>query len=129
MNLRQKLLVLTAVGLIPIALSYGLVPEASLKFLFGIQVEGTNGVHIFRAIMGLYLGLVVFWLLGAWREKLTRPALYSLTVFMLGLAGGRLLSLVIDGRPHGLFLVYLILEVLLGAVGLIMLWQTAREDQ
>ena len=128
MNLRRKFLVLTAVGLIPIALSYGVVPEASLKFLFGIQVEGTNGAHIFRAIMGLYLGLVVFWLLGAWREKLTRPALYSLTVFMFGLAGGRALSLVIDGRPHWLFLVFLALEILLGAVGVVMLLQAARQN-
>ena len=128
MNLRQKFLVLTALGLIPIALSYGAVPEASLKFLFGIQVDGTNGAHIFRAIMGLYFGLVVFWLLGAWREKLTRPALYSLTVFMFGLAGGRLLSLLIDGRPHWLLLVYLVLEILFGFVGLVMLLQTARRS-
>ena len=127
MNVRQKFLVLTAVGLIPIALSYGAVPEASLKFLFGIQVEGTNGAHIFRAIMGLYLGLVVFWLLGAWREKLTRPALYSLTVFMFGLAGGRMLSLILDGRPHWLLIVYLVLEILFGAVGAVMLLQTTKK--
>ena len=127
MNLRQKFLVLTAVGLVPIALSYGAAPEASLKFLFGIQIEGTNGAHIFRAIMGLYLGLVVFWLLGARREKLTRPALYSLTVFMFGLAAGRSLSLIIDGRPHWLFLVYLALEILFGAVGLVMIFQTRKD--
>jgi hypothetical protein len=128
MNLRQKFLMLTAVGLIPIALSYGAVPEASLKFLFGIQVDGINGAHVFRAIMGLYLGLVVFWFLGAWREKLTRPALYSLTVFMFGLAGGRTLSLIIDGRPHWLLIVYLALEILFGAVGSVMLLQTAKKS-
>ena len=127
MNLRRNLQVLTAVGLIPIDLSYGAVPEARLKFLFGIQVDGTNGAHMFRAIMGLYLGLVVFWLLGARREKLTRPALYSLTIFRFGLAGGRTRSLVIDGWPHGLLLVYLVLEILLGAVGVVMLLQTAKQ--
>ena len=41
MNVRQKFLLIAAVGLIPIALSYGAVPQASLKFLFDIPIEPT----------------------------------------------------------------------------------------
>ena len=121
MNARQKFLLIAAAGLIPIALSYGVVPQATLKFLFDISIDGTNGTHIFRAIMGLYFALIIFWILGARSAKLTRPALFSLTVFMLGLAGGRTLSLIIDGMPHWLLFVYLILEILFGVVGLLML--------
>ena len=121
MNARQIFLLIAAVGLTPIALSYGTVPQASLKFLFDIPLHGTNVTHIFRAIMGLYFALIIFWILGARSARLTRPALFSLTVFMLGLAGGRTLSLLIDGMPHWLLFVYLILEILFGVVGLLML--------
>jgi hypothetical protein len=71
--------------------------------------------------MGLYFALIIFWILGARNEKLTRPALFSLTVFMFGLSGGRTFSLLIDGKPHWLLFVYLILEIVFGVVGLLML--------
>ena len=45
--------------------------------------------------MGLYLALVVFWIAGARNESLRLPALWSLTVFMLGLAAGRVVSLIV----------------------------------
>jgi hypothetical protein len=44
-----------------------------------------------------------------------------LVVFMLGLAAGRLLSLVVDGVPHWLLLAYLALELGIGLVGLLLL--------
>jgi hypothetical protein len=37
---------------------------------------------------------------------------------MLGLAAGRTLSLVIDGMPSWLLIVYLVLELILGMLGL-----------
>jgi hypothetical protein len=128
MNARQIFLLIAAVGLTPIALSYGTVPQASLKFLFDIPLHGTNVTHIFRAIMGLYFALIIFWILGARSEKLTRPALFSLTVFMFGLAAGRTLSLLLDGMPHWLLFVYLILEILFGAVGLWMLKTMSKSE-
>jgi hypothetical protein len=127
MKISQKFLVLTAVGLLPIALSYGAVPKNSLDWLFGIGIDGTNDTHIFRAIMGLYIALSAFWLLGAYSEKLTLPALYSLTVFMFGLAGGRILSLLVDGMPHWLLVVYFILEILFGVVGLVAIFQESKK--
>jgi hypothetical protein len=36
------------------------------------------------------------------------PALWSLVVFMFGLAAGRAASLVVDGFPHPLRFVYLV---------------------
>jgi len=121
MNIRQIFLLFAAIGLTPIALSYGLVPQKSLSYLLGISVTDTNSIHIFRAIMGLYLGLVVFWIIGVSKEEVRQAALYSLTVFMLGLAAGRILSLIFDGIPHWLLLAYLGLELGFGAFGLYLL--------
>jgi hypothetical protein len=128
MNLRQKFLVLTAWCLMPLALSYGADPQSSHNFPFGITIDGINDTHIFRAIMGLYFALSAFWLLGAYRVKLRLPALYCLTVFMLGLAAGRVLSVVIYGNPHRLLFVYFVLEVLFGAVGLVMIFQENKQQ-
>lgn len=121
MNLRQGFLVLTAIGLVPIALGYGLNPSKSLPALFAVPVESVNAAHIFRAFMGLYLALAGFWLIGALKTHLRQSALLSLIVFMFGLAAGRLLSLAIDGVPHWLLLTYLLLELGIGMAGLFLL--------
>jgi hypothetical protein len=111
----RTFLIICAVGLVPIALSYGVKPAASLGSLFDITVDTTNLTHIMRAVMGLYLGMVALWLLGAFKPSLTGPALVSCAVFMLGLAAGRILSLVIDGTPHWLLVVYTGLELIFGS--------------
>jgi hypothetical protein len=124
MNIRQVFLIVAAIGLVPIALSYGFAPERSLSYLFQISASDINSTHIFRAIMGLYLALVLFWLFGAIKSELRQAALYSLVIFMLGLALGRLLSIVLDGFPHPLLTTYLVLELLFGIGGIIMLRQS-----
>lgn len=116
-NYQKLLLIIVAIGLIPIALSYGLFPEKSLSYFYDIQVSETNPIHIFRAVMCLYLALVVFWLIGAFNNRLRQATLYSLVVFMFGLALGRILSLMLDGIPHPLLLVYLLLELGFGTIG------------
>jgi len=88
-----------------------------LSFLFDIDVSSINLIHIFRAVMGLYLALIVFWIAGARSKSLRLPALWSLTIFMLGLAAGRLVSLLVDGMPHPLLVLYLVLELSFGFVG------------
>jgi hypothetical protein len=118
MTKEEIFLLLAAVGLTPVALSYGLMPQASLSYLFDVDASSVNSSHIFRAIMGLYLAMVTFWIIGARNASLTLPALWSLTIFMLGFAAGRALSIVIDGMPHPLLLAYLVVEVGFGFAGL-----------
>ena len=120
MNVRQVFLLITAIGLFPIALSYGLVPQKSLRYLFDISVSDTNTIHIFRAVMCLYLALILFWIIGVFKDQLRQAALYSLIVFMLGLAAGRILSIIIDGIPHWILIVYLILEISFGTLGILL---------
>jgi hypothetical protein len=120
MNKESIFLLLGAVGLAPVALSYGAAPATSMDYLFDIDASSVNVSHVFRAVMGLYLAMIIFWLLGAKNLSLRLPALWSLTIFMLGLAAGRILSLLIDGVPHPLFVVYLLLELGFGGIGFIL---------
>jgi hypothetical protein len=112
----RAFLIFCAVGLVPIALGYGAKPSVSLDALFGISVDTTNLAHIMRAVMGLYFGMVVFWLLGAFSRPMVGPALAGCAVFMLGLAAGRILSFILDGMPHWLLVVYAGLEIVLGLI-------------
>jgi hypothetical protein len=48
--------------------------------------------------MGLYLALIVLWVVGTWQgRELMRTALISEIIIMSGLAAGRLLSPLLDG--------------------------------
>lgn len=121
MKLTKAFLLFAAFGLTPIALGYGAMPGVSLQWLFGIDASSVNASHIFRAVMGLYLGLVLFWVVGAFKPGLQLAALWSLGVFMLSLAAGRVISLILDGFPHPLLFTYLVLEVIMGVVALILI--------
>ena len=120
-KLQKTLLLTVAIGLIPIALSYGLIPKKSLSYLFDISVSEINLVHILRAVMGLYLAMILFWFAGAFKIHLRQAALYSLVIFMFGLAAGRILSFIMDGVPNWLLLVYLVLELGFGIFGLVLI--------
>ena len=111
MTKESLFLLVAAVGLTPIALAYGLVPAITVPMLYGVEIDSVNVTHIFRAVMGLYLAMIVFWILAATRESLRFSALCSVVVFMGGLAAGRLLSLFFDGIPGTLLVIYLLLEL------------------
>jgi hypothetical protein len=121
-------LIFCAVGLVPIALGYGAKPSVSLDVLFGINVDTTNLTHIMRAVMGLYLGMVVLWVWGAFSRSMEGPALVACAVFMLGLAAGRILSFVMDGLPHWLLIVYAVLEIVLGLIAVVLYRGSVSED-
>ena len=126
---RKAYLLISAVGLLPVALSYGVVPELSLNWLFGIIPEVPNETHIFRGVMGLYLAMVSLWALGATNERYERTAMLSEVFFMGGLALGRFLSLLVDGWPHGLLVTYMLLEMILALVGIILLRSWEAESR
>lgn len=115
---------LAAIGLVPIALFYGLAPSITLPYLLGFPVEGLQQTHVFRAIMGLYLANVAFWISGALIPSLTRPALWALLVFMAGLASGRVISLLVDGTPNFVLLFFLGAEIVFGTLAAINLKKT-----
>ncbi len=128
-NYQKAYLWVSAIGLIPVALSYGVVPELSMNWLFGITVESPNEAHIFRGVMGLYLALVTLWILGATNERYERAAILSEVFFMSGLAVGRLLSVLVDGWPHWLLAGYIVVEAILAVVGILLLKQGKAVSQ
>jgi len=85
--------------------------------ILDVSIEGTDLSHASRAIMGLYLGMIVLWILGAFRPNFTRAAVISEVFFMIGLASGRVLSIVVDGMPSMLLIGYTVAEILLGLWG------------
>jgi hypothetical protein len=87
--------------------------------LFDIEVESIDLKQIFRATMGLYLGMVVFWLIGISKPHYWRIATISNVLFMIGLASGRIISLLLDGIPSISFSVGIALELSLALWGII----------
>jgi hypothetical protein len=122
MKMIRFYLIFSAAGLLPISLSYGVAPNLILPNLLDINPLDGNLVHVFRAIMGLYLATIVLWLLGAIRGgPLMRTALISEIVFMSGLAVGRLLGILLDGWPSPMLIAYAVAELVFAAWGVVCL--------
>jgi hypothetical protein len=121
-------LLFSAAGLFVVALTYGVAPATVLPKVLDLTVEGRDLTHIFRGVMGLYLGMIVLWVLGAFRAGLTRAAVISEIIFMFGLAFGRAVSIIVDGVPSMLLIAYMLLEVVMGAWGVLVLRRTTRES-
>ena len=110
-------LVFVASGVFSVSLGYGFLPSLTMPFLYDIEVTNTNLLNILRAISGLYIALVTFWILGAYNSNLQLPALWSLTIVMTGLALGRVTSILIDGLPSSIFIFYLFIEIIFSLIG------------
>lgn len=118
----QRLFLLAmGVGLLPVALSYGAIPEKSLPLLYGISAPDLPTRHVFRAVMGLYLGMICFWLAGVVLPRMRRAALWTVLVFVTGIALGRVLSLGLDGWPSSILVFYLVAEIALALTCLALL--------
>jgi len=125
-KLMRLYLLLIVFLIVPIALSYGLAPARSLPEILDIAVSGTDQIHVFRALMCLYLGAAVFWTIAAFTPSWQRIAVIWGIFFAFSLAIGRVISLVVDGRPSLLLLVYLGLEI---GGGLLGLWVLTAADR
>jgi hypothetical protein len=112
-------LILSVIIIIPIALVYGLLPEKILPHLFDFAVTGTDLSNIFRAIMGLYLAMGIFWIAGIVKPELWRAATIANIFFMSGLAFGRIISMKVDGPPSAYFSMGLAVEALLAVWGIV----------
>lgn len=108
-------------GLALIALTYGLAPATLLPLIVDIPVTTIDAKHVFRAIMGLYLGMASFWGIGIYSPQFSKAAVISAVCFMLGLAFGRAVSLLADGVASPVLLIYLGLESVMAALGILVL--------
>jgi len=110
MTKESYFLLFISLGVFPVALGYGINPKEILPVLYGIEVADNNLSNIFRAVMGLYIGCVLLWVSGAFKKSLTVPALWCMFVFMLGIGIGRALSLILDGMPDMIFVLFMFFE-------------------
>ena len=121
MNRKSLFLTLVAIGLIPLGITYGVHPFFNLlpiSFLDEVEINSIDHANIFSGIMGLYVTMAIFWILGAFNKSLTIPALWSLVIFMTGIGVGRAISMITDGMPSNPYLLFLLLEVIFALIGL-----------
>jgi hypothetical protein len=121
-------LLLVAVLLVPIALSYGIAPATVLPKVLDIAVAGPDQTQIFRALMCLYLAASIFWAIAAFKPAWRHVAVIWAVFFALSLAIGRILSLVVDGAPSRILDVYLAVELAGGLWGLAVLALEQRKS-
>jgi Domain of unknown function (DUF4345) len=121
MTLDRFYLLFSGIGLSTIGMSYGISPSNVLPAMLDITIDGTDQTHIFRAVMCLYFGMSLYWLVAAFTPNWSRHAIISVVFFMAGLAIGRLLSLAIDGVPSLLLVIYMFLEFAMLFFGLYVL--------
>ena len=103
-------LILSAVIVFSVAMVYGFQPT----LVFDVTISSIDEANIFKAIMGLYLGFAALWIIGVFNAQFWTIATLSNVVFMLGLAAGRIISIVCDGLPSAIFVLGTFGELVLG---------------
>jgi hypothetical protein len=105
-NWRHNLHLYISIPVVTVAaLVYGFQPD----LLFEVSSQTTDESNIYKAIMGLYLCLAAFWVIGLKHASYRKAATLSNMLFMFGLASGRLISFAVDGIPS--------IVLLLGTLG------------
>lgn len=92
-------LIVSLLIVIPTAIIYGspsILPEH-----LDIQVNTNDLANMLKAIMSLYLGISLIWILGILKTAYWKTATQLNILFMLSLAIGRILSMLKDGLPTG----------------------------
>ena len=107
-------LIISIVIVVPVSFVYGFNPSAE----FDIHLNTVDEHNFFKAIMGLYLGFSILWVLGVFKANYLKPALVTNIIFMLGLGFGRALSWLVDGPPTFGYQFGTFAELFLGCYGI-----------
>jgi len=126
MMLKKYLLIFSFFTISTIALLYGISPQWFFQnFLVDSQPPTVDQSHILRAVMMLYISLGGFWLYAAFNNKFRDSGIIILAIFCGGLVSGRILSVIIDGLPSPILIVYIFMELSLIPV---CIWLLRRND-
>ena len=107
-------LVVSVIIVIPVALIYGFKPGLFLD----IHLQTIDEQNFFKAVMGLYLGFSLLWILGIFKSKHLKTALITNLIFMLSMGFGRFTSILFDGTPSIFYVLGTVGELILGFYGL-----------
>ena len=66
---------------------------------------------------GLYLIIAISWVYASFKEKLIKPAIWSIILFMLGFAIIRLLKIASGGIPDLFYVSIFLLEIITAFIG------------
>jgi hypothetical protein len=97
---------------LPTGIIYG--SPSILSQQLNIQVDTIDLSNMLKAVMCLYIGVSIVWILGIWKKEYWKRATELNILFMLTLAIGRALSMVMDGVPTGGYVFGIIAEFILG---------------
>ena len=111
---------------VPTAIIYG-SPSILPKYL-NIQVNTVDFSNMLKAIMCLYLGISIVWILGIWKTQYWKIATQLNILFMLSLAIGRVLSMLMDGFPTGGYIFGIIAEFVLGFYSIFQFKKYSRNE-
>ena len=107
-------LIISVFIVVPVAFVYGFNPSSK----FDIHLNTIDEHNFFKAIMGLYLGFSILWIIGVFKANYLKLALVTNLIFMLGLGFGRVLSWFMDGTPTFGYQFGTVAELFLGFYGL-----------
>ena len=125
MQIKKAYLTFAFVAVTIFGLLYGISPTWYAATFLDITDLNPNVAHILRAVAGLYLALAAFWLYAAFNDKYRDTALLTAILFAGGLAAGRCVSLIFDGQPAQVLLIYGAMEF---AVVLVGYWVYTRPE-
>ncbi|AUC74673.1 DUF4345 domain-containing protein [Olleya sp. Bg11-27] len=117
-------LIISVCIVVPVSFFYGFNPSSE----FDIHLDTVDEHNFFKAVMGLYLGFSILWILGVFNTSYHKMALVTNMIFMLGLGFGRVLSFVIDGIPTFGYKFGTFAELFLGFYGLWVLLHHTTTD-
>ncbi|WP_046757207.1 DUF4345 domain-containing protein [Kordia jejudonensis] len=110
--LKNLHLIVSLLIVVPTAIIYG--SPSVLPEHLNIQVKTIDLSNMLKAIMCLYIGISLVWIIGIWKAEYWKIATELNIVFMISLAIGRALSMVMDGLPTGGYVFGIIAEFVLG---------------
>jgi hypothetical protein len=110
--LKNLHLIVSLLIVVPTAIIYG--SPSILPDYLNIKVNTVDFSNMLKAIMCLYLGISFVWILGIWKTEYWKTATQLNILFMLSLAIGRALSMLMDGFPTGGYIFGIIAEFVLG---------------
>lgn len=117
MNIKKYYLIFAFCSVSIIALLYGVSPNWFARTFLDVSELDVDLAHILRAVMGLYLAFGLFWIFAAFSDAYRNAAVLSTVIFCGGLVTGRLISLLADGWPSPLLILYIVMEFTLVPLG------------
>lgn len=105
-------LLISVIIVMPTGIIYG--SNTILPKYLDIQVNTTDLSNMLKANMILYIGISIVWILGMWKTEYWNRSTELNILFMLTLAIGRTLSIVMDGIPTNGYIFGVIAELTIG---------------